>query len=143
MNRKINIPRQNEFLTFERLDTVPARVGSLISGRRVANYAESVSSGSYAEAAGAEYVKQLKVVVGKHDFGDKKLAEVQAIPTIYELSQNFPNPFKPATTIRYGLPKADRVTLKVYNLIGGEAVTMVDDEQKAAGKSRSGLGWVG
>lgn len=85
----------------------------------------------------------MKVVVGKHDFGDKKLAEVQAIPTIYELSQNFPNPFKPATTIRYGLPKADRVTLKVYNLIGGEAVTLVDDEQKAAGKSRSGLGWVG
>jgi photosystem II stability/assembly factor-like uncharacterized protein len=83
--------------------------------------------------AGAEHVKQLKLVVGKREFVDEKLAEARAIPTTYELSQNFPNPFNPATTIRYGLPKAERVTLKIYNLLGAEVATLVSDEQQAAG----------
>jgi flagellar hook assembly protein FlgD len=70
--------------------------------------------------------------VGKHDFVGEKLAEAQAIPATYELSQNFPNPFNPATTI-HGLPKAGRVTLKIYNLLGAEVATLVEDEQKVAG----------
>jgi len=55
-------------------------------------------------------------VVGKHEFVNAKLGEAQAIPTTYELSQNFPNPFNPVTTIRYGLPQAERVTLKIYKM---------------------------
>ena len=77
--------------------------------------------------------KQLKLVVGKHDFVNAKLGDAQAIPTIYELSQNFPNPFNPVTTIRYGLPKAERVTLKIYDLLGAEVATLVNDELKVAG----------
>jgi hypothetical protein len=82
---------------------------------------------------GSENPKQLKLVVGKHDFVGEKLADAQAIPTTYELSQSFPNPFNPATTIRYGLPQASRVTLKIYNLLGAEVATLVENEQKAAG----------
>ncbi len=60
-------------------------------------------------------------------------AEVRLIPTTYELSQNFPNPFCPTTTIRYGLPKAERVTLKIYNLLGEEVVALVNAETQDAG----------
>jgi len=51
----------------------------------------------------------------------------------YHLSQNFPNPFNPATTIQYQLPKNGFVTLKIYDILGKEVAALVND-QKTQGR---------
>jgi hypothetical protein len=53
------------------------------------------------------------------------------VPVSFELAQNFPNPFNPVTTIRYQLQKTGFVTLKVYDLIGREVATLVNEEKPA------------
>jgi len=69
-------------------------------------------------------------------FGDVatsvEIAADNSVPTGYGLEQNFPNPFNPATVVRYHLPAAGRVKLVVYDLLGHEVAVLVN-ENKAAG----------
>jgi len=51
---------------------------------------------------------------------------------VFNLSQNYPNPFNPETKLNYQLPVSGKVTLKVFDILGREAVTLVD-EVKVAG----------
>lgn len=60
------------------------------------------------------------------------LLDEKTKPTEYLLFQNFPNPFNPATVISYQLPVRGSVMLKVYDLLGREVATLVD-EYKSAG----------
>jgi hypothetical protein len=49
------------------------------------------------------------------------------VPEDYQLSQNFPNPFNPATSIRFAVPRSGHVKLAVYNVTGQEVATLVND----------------
>jgi hypothetical protein len=57
------------------------------------------------------------------------------VPDQYGISQNYPNPFNPSTTIYYNLPKSGNVTIKVYDVLGNEVSTLVN-EYKIAGTHR-------
>ena len=76
---------------------------------------------------------QFEIVVrGNSDIGSitaVKGGNDQTLPVAYRLDQNYPNPFNPLTTISYGIEKSGNVTLRIYNILGQEVVTLVHKNQ--------------
>lgn len=64
--------------------------------------------------------------------GTVRLENVQNdLPSVFGLFQNYPNPFNPSTIIRYEIPIESEVLIKVYDIMGREVATLVNDYQKA------------
>jgi hypothetical protein len=57
-----------------------------------------------------------------------------SLPIDYTLAQNFPNPFNPSTKIQYALPIEGSVTLKVFNILGQEVITLINNKLVSAGR---------
>ena len=53
----------------------------------------------------------------------------QRVPMDFNLVQNYPNPFNPSTKIGYSVPELSPVTVKVFNALGEEIVTLVNEEK--------------
>jgi len=63
-----------------------------------------------------------------------KILSKNQIPTVYNLYQNFPNPFNPSTKINFDLPKDSKVTLVIYDLLGRVVKRLLNSEFKQAGR---------
>jgi len=83
------------------------------------------------EIIGKVYIYSMKNFVGVED-----LSALEKLAEDYELSQNYPNPFNPTTTIRYKIPVSGKVILKLYDVLGRETGTLVN-EFKSAGSYSS------
>ena len=53
------------------------------------------------------------------------------VPSKYNLSQNYPNPFNPTTNIKFDIPKNEFATMKVYDMLGKEITTLVNEKLNA------------
>jgi hypothetical protein len=56
---------------------------------------------------------------------------IDEVPTEFLLSQNFPNPFNPSTKIKYSIPQSSKVVIKVFDILGNEIETLVNEEKPA------------
>jgi len=57
--------------------------------------------------------------------------EETELPFRFQLFQNYPNPFNPSTNIKFSIAKQDIVSLKVYDVLGREIATLVNEEKPA------------
>jgi len=80
----------------------------------------------------ANYYYRLKQVDYNGTFEYSNIIEVIVnSPLKYILAQNFPNPFNSSTIITYQIPKDEFVTLKVYDILGNEVTTLIEEHKKA------------
>jgi phosphatidylserine/phosphatidylglycerophosphate/cardiolipin synthase-like enzyme len=90
----------------------------IIHSSRIANLYLQEFKARYLEAGGSDTITILGVKQINSD-----------IPKSFGLSQNYPNPFNPTTTISYQISAASHVMLKVYDVLGREVATLVDQKQ--------------
>jgi len=93
-----------------------------LAGGKITRFAISAIDLSTNESALSETVSGLTTGVSQHS---------SKSPLSFELNQNFPNPFNPSTSIQFNLPRTGFTTLTVYNLLGQEVVTLVNETKPA------------
>jgi len=77
-----------------------------------------------------KYFYRLKQIDNDGQFEYSNIVEVDlGVPAEFSLAQNYPNPFNPSTTIKYQLPERSLVTLKLYDILGREVHTLINEDQ--------------
>lgn len=75
-----------------------------------------------------------RLVKGALDFVDQLITSVSnssslSVPDVFSLSQNYPNPFNPSTRISFSIPVQSKVVLKIYDVLGKEVMTIVNENK--------------
>jgi len=74
-----------------------------------------------------------RIIEGKVASGVEAKDLTVIMPDDFKLEQNYPNPFNPSTTIRFRLPVRERISLKVFDILGKEVRTLIDNQELPAG----------
>ena len=99
------------------------------------NFVQIKKGDRFTELKGIMYFSfsNYKLVPRKNDdfvgYQPVGIADEINLPIEYSLNQNYPNPFNPATTISYSIPKAGNVSLKIFNVLGQEVRSIVNEYQ--------------
>ncbi len=103
------------------LETIPEAYEVYLVDRTHQRY-QNLRKNDVYEFNSTPQISDFELVVGEADVVEEKIQSI--LPAEYTLGQNYPNPFNPTTTIPLTLPEQSDITLKVYNLLGQEIVTI-------------------
>ncbi|MBL1214914.1 MAG: T9SS type A sorting domain-containing protein [Ignavibacteriae bacterium] len=78
----------------------------------------------------SKFIYRLKQIDidGKFEYSNE--IEIEIVPTEFAVYQNYPNPFNPSTKIRFQIPNESKVTIKLYDMLGAEVITLLDEKKE-------------
>lgn len=82
-----------------------------------------ITNTSHKMESGFWYVYYRDAIVAVED-------KEQILPMVFDLKQNYPNPFNPSTIIKFAVPERSMVQIKIYDILGGELVTLINEEME-------------
>jgi hypothetical protein len=109
----------------------PAQIGALRGNQPprgdFISYAETLDDYNNGITGPGHCSEELEPI-SEPKLGGNNIPETEmTVPDTYVLTQNYPNPFNPVTTISFGLPVTAHVTLTIYNVLGKEIMTLVNE----------------
>ena len=88
-----------------------------------------VNSNKLTPAQGEALVERTDALI--EQISGENIQQIVQIPKEFKLDQNYPNPFNPTTRIDYSLPFDSKVSLQIFDVLGREVITLVNDNQRA------------
>jgi photosystem II stability/assembly factor-like uncharacterized protein len=98
---------------------------------QVSNTGRRLMAVSFADSNNGTAVGENGTILHTTSGGITFLEVYEELPKEFSLSQNYPNPFNPVTKIKYSIPQSSKVVIKVFDILGNEIETLVNEEKPA------------
>ncbi len=129
-NLEIKLIKNSKYLNFNQTEKTIENITQGTETEAIFNFDVNYNIGN-TKADTIEFI----ISDNKSVYLTKQFVLNYGVPTEYKLEQNFPNPFNPATKIRYSIPsnvnrEMSNVILKVYDILGNEVTTLVNEQKE-------------